>query len=110
MYTDDRSEATRHLDEAWRRAAVNDIERAGHHVGRALDLLDDTVARGQQPSIVERMVRRHVEEGRAAIAETDILGALLATVAALDVLAKDLQANARNLRGDRRARVMGCAL
>ena len=107
MYTHDRSEATGHLDEAWRRAAINDMERAGQHIGKALDLLEAGTAHGQQSALVERMVHRHVEEGRAAIAESDVLGALLATVAALDVLGTELQAHMQRLDKPDGARSMG---
>ena len=106
MHTDDRREASSHLDEAWRRAAVDDLKRSEQHINRALDILDDAVARGQESAIVVRMVRRHVEEGRSAIAQSDLLGAMLGTVAALDVLGTDLQANVQNLQAGDRVRSM----
>ena len=108
MYINDRSEATGHLDEAWRRAAVNDMDRAEQHIRRALELVNDSVGQRRQPAIVERLVRRHVEEGRAAIAHADVLGAMLATVAALDVLSTDLQANMRDLPAQTQA-LRSCA-
>ena len=106
MQTDDRREASGHLDEAWQRAAVDDLKRSQQHINRALDLLDDAVARGQESAIVVRMVRRHVAEGRAAIAQSDLLGAMLGAVAALDVLGTDLQAHVQNLQASDRARSM----
>lgn len=106
MHTDDRREASGHLDEAWRRAAVDDLKRAEQHTTRALDLLEDAVARGQESAIVGRMVGRHVEEGRAAMAQSDLLGAMLGALAALEVLGTDLQANVQNLQTGDRVRSM----
>jgi CHASE1-domain containing sensor protein len=106
MHTNDRREALGYLDEAWRRAAVDDLKRAEQHTTRALDLLEDAVARGQESGIVVRMVRRHVEEGRAAMAQSDLLGAMLGALAALEVLGTDLQANVQNLQARDRVRSM----
>src|ERR1700730_11050447 len=106
MQTDDRREVSGHLDEAWRRAAVDDLKRSQQHINRALDLLDDAVAQGQESAIVVRMVRRHVEEGRSAIAQSDLLGAMLGAVAALDVLGTDRLPNAQNLQPVHRLRSM----
>jgi CHASE1-domain containing sensor protein len=106
MHTNDRREALGYLDEAWRRAAVDDLKRAEQHTTRALDLLEDAVARGQESRIVVRMVRRHVEEGRAAMAQSDLLGAMLGALAALEVLGTDLQANVQNLQAGDRVRSM----
>jgi hypothetical protein len=101
MHTDDRRKASGHLDEAWRYAALDDLKRAEQHTNRALDLLDDAVARGQESAIVVRMVRRHVEEGRSAVAQSDLLGAMLGALAALEVLGTDLQIVQNLQAGDR---------
>lgn len=86
MNNNDRREALGHLDEAWRRAAAGDVQPAESNVIKVLDLLERTVARGGEPEIDATMVHRHVEEGRGAIAGRDLLGAMLAAMAALDIL------------------------
>ena len=86
MNTDDRREALGYLDEAWRRAALGDKKPAERNIGRALDLLEGTMILGGEPEIVATMVHRHVEEGRSAIADRDLLGAMLAAMAALNIL------------------------
>jgi len=97
MNIEDRREALTYLDEAWRRASFGDIEPAEENLRRALDLLDFGVAQGAEPVIVATMVHRHVEEGRAAIAESDLLGAMLAAIAAFDILRPQFEADRQNL-------------
>ena len=86
MHTDERREALQQLDHAWKHAGVGATEQAEQYVCRALELLDHAVAQRHEPKILVRMVHRHIEEGRAAIAQCDLLGAMLALLAALMVL------------------------
>ncbi len=96
MNKEDRREVLGCLDEAWRRAAAGDIQPAERNVSRALELLESTIAWGGEPAIVVTMVHRRVEEGRAAIAERDLLGAMLAAIAALDFIQPRLETTAEN--------------
>ena len=106
MNTNDRREALGYLDEAWRRAAVGDVQPAEGNVIRVLDLLESTVARGGEPKIVASMVHRHVEEGRGAIVGRDLLGAMLAAMAALDILQPQFETAADSFQTAGHARVI----
>jgi len=106
MNTNDRREALGYLDEAWRRAAAGDIQPAESNVIRVLDLLESTVARGGEPKIVATMVHRHVEEGRGSIIGRDLLGAMLAAMAALDILQPQFETVADSFQTAGHARVM----
>jgi hypothetical protein len=86
MHTDERREALQQLDHAWKYAAVGATEQAEQYVCRALGLLDHAVAQRHGPRIFVQMVQRHIEEGRAAITQSDLLGAMLAFIVALNVL------------------------
>ncbi len=104
MNMDDRREALRNLDEAWRRAAAGEMKPAERNVCTALDLLEGAMARGGELEIIATMVHRHVQEGRAAIAASDLLGAMLAAIAALDVLQPEVAAGAAHHDSGGRAR------
>ena len=111
MNTDTRREALEKLDEAWRRAADSDYRPAERNVEKALDLLESTIQRGDEPVIVATMVHRHVEEGRTAILYGDLLGAMLAAIAALNALRPGMQSEAENFEPDIRPRSMrSCAV
>ena len=102
MHTDERREALQQLDHAWKHAAVGATEQAEQYVCRALELLDHAVAQRHEPKILVRMVHRHIEEGRAAIAQCDLLGAMLALLAALMVL-QQVERERQVVAGDARS-------
>ena len=86
MHIDMRREALQQLDHAWKHAALGSTEQAEQYVCRALELVDRALAQFLERNIFVRIVHRHIEEGRAAIAQSDLLGAMLALLAALMVL------------------------
>ena len=80
----EKSEAVQQLHCAWRHAALGHSSSAEEHVREALDALDEMIA--QRPQSMARAVRGYIQDAREAIKQSDSLGMILATVAALQEL------------------------
>jgi hypothetical protein len=78
------AEALQH--HAWEHAAAGTTEQAEQYVWRTLQLLDRAVVQYHGADIFIDMVRRHIQEGRTAMTQSDLLGAMLALLTGLKVL------------------------
>jgi hypothetical protein len=89
MHDIDRREAVQQLQDAWRYAAGGNSALATRHIHEALEVLDEVAAHRNWPVARIQTVHNYVEEGRAAMTDSNLLGMVLATLAALEELEGD---------------------
>jgi hypothetical protein len=81
-----RCDAVEQLQLAWREAALGASDHAKRHIGEVLELLDCVVQQRSQSAVSVETVRDYIESARAAVQRSDLLGIVLALIAALQEL------------------------